>query len=57
LERESYVADNERQTAYFSEGVISGLDKEGSYSLRQRGRPMVESEDVFVPALRTGNQS
>lgn len=51
LERISYSADDERQAAYFSDGVVSCLDKDGNYTLKQKDRLMVENDDVFVPAL------
>lgn len=51
LERKSYYADDERQAAYFSGDVVSSLDKDGNYALKQGNRLMIENDDVFVPAL------
>ncbi|WP_262245169.1 fasciclin domain-containing protein [Parapedobacter soli] len=57
LERLAYQKNSDFQTAIFSEGVESRLDKAGNYSLTQDGRALMINGDVFVPAQWINSQA
>ena len=51
LERKSYTVTDTYQEARFANDVVSRLDNDGHYTLKQGDRLMMENENVFVPAL------